>query len=199
FLTNSKLVTMGGSGNHDIFNCMFTSGTQTAISVNTTAQIHNSYVNSSAANAIDGSGTLIYSHITFRNSDVISTSTTTPTNVDSGPISFDDGANSLDYYETGTFTPVIIVSTAAGTGTYTTQLGRYTRIGQRVIFNAFAVWTAHTGTGFMYLGGLPFTSSATASNFNSLSVWASNLTFSGQLTAYVEVNQTKCILQTFAS
>lgn len=60
-------------------------------------------------------------------------------------------------YEEGTFTPTIIGTTTAGTGTYTTQIGRYTKVGNRVHFSINVEWTAHTGTGFMRVAGLPFT------------------------------------------
>lgn len=62
------------------------------------------------------------------------------------------------FYTSGTFTPTIIGSTAAGVGTYTTQEGKYTRIGNRVFFVIRLVWTAHTGTGNMSVAGLPISS-----------------------------------------
>jgi hypothetical protein len=66
-------------------------------------------------------------------------------------------ANTLDDYEEGTFTPTIAGTTTAGTGTYSVQVGRYTKIGNRVLFQIAIVWSAHTGTGNMRVGGLPFT------------------------------------------
>ena len=65
-------------------------------------------------------------------------------------------ANTLDDYEEGTFTPTIVGITSAGTGTYTTQLGRYTKVGRIVTCDISLVWTAHTGTGNMDIDGLPF-------------------------------------------
>jgi hypothetical protein len=65
-------------------------------------------------------------------------------------------------YEEGTFTPTIVGSTTAGTGTYNTQIGTYTKIGNRVFFQIRLDWTAHTGTGFTQIAGYPFTSSATS-------------------------------------
>lgn len=61
------------------------------------------------------------------------------------------------YSEFVTWTPTISGATAAGVGTYTTQFGRYTRIGQLVFVTCQIVWTAHTGTGNMLLTALPFT------------------------------------------
>jgi hypothetical protein len=61
-------------------------------------------------------------------------------------------------YEEGTFTPTAIGGTTAGTTTYTTQNGNYTKVG-----NVVTVWgeitvTAATGTGNLRFGGFPFTS-----------------------------------------
>lgn len=69
--------------------------------------------------------------------------------------------NTLDDYEEGAFTPTIIGTGAAGVGTYTNQIGRYTKIGRQVFFEILLSWTAHTGTGNMQIAGLPFTSAAT--------------------------------------
>lgn len=55
----------------------------------------------------------------------------------------------------GTFTPVLVGTGAAGTGTYTVQSGIWTRIGDLVQFNLSLTWTAHTGTANMLVNGLP--------------------------------------------
>jgi hypothetical protein len=67
-------------------------------------------------------------------------------------------ANALDDYEEGTFTPTINGSTTAGTGTYTIQSGRYTKIGRQVYCAGTVSWSAHDGTGNMRIAGLPFSS-----------------------------------------
>lgn len=67
--------------------------------------------------------------------------------------------NTLDYYKEGTFTPVIYGETTAGSGTYTTQTGKYTRIGNIVHYNIALIWTAHTGTGNMRISGFPYNAS----------------------------------------
>jgi hypothetical protein len=68
-------------------------------------------------------------------------------------------ANTLDDYEEGVFEPIALGSNTAGTGTYTLQAGRYTKIG-RVCFFQFTIgWSNITGAaGDLNLGGLPFTS-----------------------------------------
>lgn len=53
------------------------------------------------------------------------------------------------------FTPTIRGSGTPGAGTYTTQIGRFFRIGPMVQIHINLVWTAHTGTGDMQIGALP--------------------------------------------
>ena len=86
-------------------------------------------------------------------------------------------ANTLDDYEEGTWTPVIIGTTSAGAGTYTSQYGTYVKIGRVVIVWCTVSWTAHTGTGNMRISGLPFTvSSAGAGDVHIMGV--SSITYS---------------------
>jgi hypothetical protein len=62
----------------------------------------------------------------------------------------------LNWYEHGTFTPTVLGSTTAGTGVYSLQKGFYTRIGNLVTIKVGLAWSAHTGTGNLLFGGLPF-------------------------------------------
>jgi hypothetical protein len=86
-------------------------------------------------------------------------------------------ANALDDYEEGTFTPTVSGTATAGEGTYSSQVGTYTKIGRMVMFNATLVWSAHTGTGNMILTGLPFTIVAGG----SMSFRVTSLTFPATL------------------
>jgi len=82
--------------------------------------------------------------------------------------------SAVNVYSEGTFTPVVEGTTTAGVGTYVSQVGRFTRIGNRVLFDIQVEWTAHTGTGNIRIAGLPFTSVA---GIRSISpVEAGNLT-----------------------
>jgi len=83
-------------------------------------------------------------------------------------------ANTLDDYEEGTFTPTIVGSTSAGTGTYSTQVGTYTRVGRAVSFRLLIAWSAHTGTGSMLAGGLPFASSSVTDTLTAITVGGIN-------------------------
>jgi hypothetical protein len=90
-------------------------------------------------------------------------------------------ANTLDDYEEGTWTPTIIGTTTAGTGTYSFQGGQYTKIGNRVFVEGYLSWSAHTGTGNMRIGGLPFAisnasfySSGSIGDVNAIALTAEN-------------------------
>lgn len=90
--------------------------------------------------------------------------------------------NTLDDYEEGTFTPAVTGTTAAGVGTYSLRAGSYVKIGRLVSFNLLIAWTAHTGTGNLTITGLPF---ASAGNAPPCSITTSDLSFAGQVAAYV--------------
>lgn len=75
------------------------------------------------------------------------------------------GANVLDDYEEGTWTPAVEGTTAAGVGTYSVQDGFYIKIGRAVFFSGSMVWSAHTGTGNMIVSGLPFVATSGTLNY----------------------------------
>jgi hypothetical protein len=99
-------------------------------------------------------------------------------------------ANTLDDYEEGTWTPSIIGSTTAGTGTYTTQQGTYTKIGNIVKFQAEIVWTAHTGTGQVQVANYPFTSTAETSPISITLYGGSTFTSGNFIQAYKNPSNT---------
>jgi hypothetical protein len=69
--------------------------------------------------------------------------------------------NTLDDYEEGTFTPGVTFGGAFVGGTYGTQIGRYTKIGNRVFYSFYFVLSSKgSSTGSALLTGLPFTSAA---------------------------------------
>ncbi len=74
------------------------------------------------------------------------------------------GGSALSIYVAGTFTPTLI-SSGGGTPTYTTQLGFYTQIGNRVLFD-ITLTLATLGTlaaGTLTIGTLPVSADATTS------------------------------------
>ncbi len=106
-------------------------------------------------------------------------------------------ANALDDYEEGTFTPTVTGSSTAGTGTYNSngQVGRYTKIGNRVSFTIYVDWSAHTGTGSLRVSGLPFTSNSATNAFNAVALYAGALTYTGpMLQAYFGAGSTTIII-----
>jgi hypothetical protein len=60
-------------------------------------------------------------------------------------------------YEEGTWTPIAIGTTTAGTCTYVFNTGSYTKVGRLVYFQMELFYTDHTGTGDLQITGLPFT------------------------------------------
>ena len=82
-------------------------------------------------------------------------------------------ANTLDDYEEGTWTPVFIGASTAGSCTYNTGLtnGAYVKIGQLVYVTFSLVATStHSGTGTLNISGLPFTISSASTYGGSPSI-----------------------------
>jgi hypothetical protein len=109
-------------------------------------------------------------------------------------------ANTLDDYEEGTWTPIIVGATTAGTGTYSSQNGRYTKVGNMVTATSYVEWSAHTGTGGMRLGGLPFATLSATNNLGGVAVGYNHniaLTANNVLTAYTLANSTECVVDQY--
>ena len=86
----------------------------------------------------------------------------------SGGIQFNGdtaAANALDDYEEGTWTPSFTGSTTNPTVSYSTQTGKYTKIGRLVTvsFVLIASGTPSGGSGDLQISGLPFAVSTTSS------------------------------------
>lgn len=101
------------------------------------------------------------------------------------PNSASGDANTLDWYEEGTWTPVLTGSTGGTTG-YSTQSGVYTRIGRTVQYQGTIATTSWSvaPTGNAQLQGLPFTVSGSSAPCSLARVTA--ITFAGQLTGYAQ-------------
>lgn len=81
----------------------------------------------------------------------------------------------------GTANLTVVGSATAGTATYSTRTLRWTRHGKLIHVAGTVEWTGHTGSGALLISGLP----AAAGILPVLAIYARNLTFSGQLGAYV--------------
>ena len=66
-------------------------------------------------------------------------------------------ANKLDDYEEGTFTPVVAGGSSAGTASYFTQSGSYTKVGNLVTVWIRLNYTGGNGSGSLQVKGFPFT------------------------------------------
>lgn len=85
----------------------------------------------------------------------------------------------LNDYEEGTWTPIIQGSSTAGTGTYSSANGYYTKVGRQITVHFWIYWTAHTGTGNLQIAGFPFASANLNNGFaNGCFGEVANLTLS---------------------
>ena len=74
-----------------------------------------------------------------------------------GSVSSPATSTNLDDYEEGTWTPTAVGASTAGTTTYSIQSATYVKIGRLVHVRAYVAWSAATGTGGLYVRGLPYT------------------------------------------
>ena len=90
------------------------------------------------------------------------------------------GANKLDDYEEGTWTPSIGGASANPTVTYTLQNGFYTKVGRMVYIEGRVDISAYSGgSGLIELDGLPFTSidpSFSVLSISRISTWSADYT-----------------------
>ena len=101
------------------------------------------------------------------------------------------GANVLDDYEEGTWTPAV-----GGTATYTSQVGRYTKIGRYVYIEGLLQINA-IGTGATFqISGLPFTSNSTSgAGAVTVSLWSGTATAVTSIFGQVDSNATTITLR----
>lgn len=196
---NVTCVTTSGTGTLTFHECHISSGSASAISVGsgTTVACRLCIVNSSNTNAITGAGTLRYGIQFSGTSSLTNVSTQTGNNFNIGGVSFDGGSNYLSNYTQGTFSPTIDNSTGSPTVTYTTQVGRYTRIGNRVFVVMILVLNAYTaGTGNVQIKTLPYTSEATTNNNGIGVVTMASVTFGASVLYYNSVVASNATLVT---
>jgi hypothetical protein len=139
----------------------------------------------------NGTGGLTSLAVGSNNSVLVGTSSTAPAFSTSANLyllglTINSGTQ-ITTYKQGTFSPTIINSGSAPTITYNYQLGRYTKIGTRVVLTInISLLTYTAGTGSAEIGALPFASNTTANNQPQGVLNAGYLTFSGE--AYYVVN-----------
>lgn len=107
-------------------------------------------------------------------------------------------ANTLDDYEEGTFTPAIVGMTTAGTGTYNTRYGVYTKIGSFVNVYGWANWSSHTGTGSMTIQGFPF-ATKTISTYTPITLSCSDITLPSNTVIQGWIGNNDSVVQLYGS
>lgn len=106
-------------------------------------------------------------------------------------------ANTLDDYEEGTWTPGISFGGGTTGITYTTRVGYYTKIGNRVYCTCdVTLSNKGSSTGTSRITGLPYTSNSTGSSYGAVSAgFFANLTTANYfVSGYVETNATTGII-----
>ena len=87
--------------------------------------------------------------------------------------------NRLDDYEEGNWTPIIRGGSTAGTGTYNSRYGRYTKVGNMVTCWYQIDWSNITGaSGYLAIGDLPYTVRTTNDWQQAGSVFLNNVDLS---------------------
>jgi len=96
------------------------------------------------------------------------------------------GDELLDHYEEGTFTPTIQGTGSANACTYTSQSGKYTRVGRLVTVDLKISWSAKTAdTGQALVNGLPFAIGSNAYAGGAFALYSSNFTSGGSVVTAV--------------
>jgi hypothetical protein len=100
-------------------------------------------------------------------------------------------ANALDDYEEGTWTAGVAFGGAAVGVAYSSQVGKYTKIGNMVTASCYITLTSKgTSTGTASITGLPFTSSAAANSYTTASLWFSSVSFADYPQAHQIIGNT---------
>lgn len=110
-------------------------------------------------------------------------------------------ANTLDEYEEGNWTPVLGGAGGTSGQSYSTQIGRYIKIG-KLVFCSFRATLSNEGTitGALQLQGLPFTTDTTGSFTTSFAIsWESMATNYVNLTGHIEPNTTYCTIRGYSA
>jgi len=114
------------------------------------------------------------------------------------------GANTLDHYEEGTWTPILRTH-AHNTATQSIQVGRYTRIGDTVFFQC-AISSSDisglTGSDGAYVYGLPFTTTSATNqegNVYSGNGYSLAITAGSSVSGNIPTNHTRIALQVWSA
>jgi hypothetical protein len=104
-------------------------------------------------------------------------------------------ANTLDDYEKGTWTPGVSFGGGVTGITYTSQVGRYTKIGNLVAVSGYCLLSAKgSSTGQALVTGLPFTTHSTAGTNSGVAIRIVDISYANQIFASTAVNATTVTL-----
>src|SRR3990167_2166114 len=111
------------------------------------------------------------------------------------------GANVLDDYEEGTFTPGISSGGGATGITYSVQVGAYQKVGNQVTVMGYVNLSDNgSSTGSAKVTGLPFASAHTTNLLTAVSIKGiAFITITGHIQGYVEHNATTFVLEQFGT
>jgi len=96
-------------------------------------------------------------------------------------------ANTLDDYEEGTWTPVFAGESSAGTYSYLTRAGHYTKVGDLVTVTGYFcnLTQSSAGSGNAMISGLPYTPRGMSNSYGPVgAVVATYCTISGTLVVW---------------
>lgn len=112
-------------------------------------------------------------------------------------------ANTLDDYEEGTFTPALTAATPGDLSiTYSTQIGRYTKIGNTVHISIdleSSAFTHTTASGSWRVTGLPFTSANVSNQHHVMATGYSGITKASYTSFYGRIFSNSTIVLLVAS
>lgn len=170
-----------GAGNTSVLNTHMACGSNAAMNVGPGAfgGVRLCPINSTATYVFTGTGQINYANNTFTNSSAVDpglTSAFAETGPvvrvgDGGSVIFNttagiigaQGAQDLNQFEYGTWTPTVDGSTTSPTVTYNFQLGWYTKINKRLFLNFhLGINTFSGGTGNLLIKGAPYNNTITS-------------------------------------
>ena len=170
---NQTILTTSGTGTATVRNSSLFSGSASTISVGAGTEVTctNSSISSSNTNAITGAGTLNYGGLVFiGSSSTINTTTQNGAHLQAAPGTSAQVLTSngpgvpptyqgavVSNYSEGTFTPQFQFGGLSTGITYSVQEGRYTRIGNVLMFSIYMDMSSKgSATGNVTIAGFPF-------------------------------------------
>jgi hypothetical protein len=105
-----------------------------------------------------------------------------------------NGGTAFNVYLEGSCTLAVAFGGASVGVTYTTQVCKYTQIGDLVTVDAAIILSSNgSSTGGLTLTGLPVAATSTSNRFQVLSVYSNTMTYTGTLLAYVDPTATTSV------